>query len=416
MKPVEHWIGEHRRRAQDGPDWVRALRAAALAKFAELGFPRTKMEAWRNTDVSGIAATPFRLAPAAPAPSASILPLNGARLVFVNGLYCPDLSSPDAKGVECGSIAALLKENPRILKQRLAQSDENAFAALNTAFLADGAFVRIAKGAQVERPIHVLFLAVPNGEPAAVHARVLVVAEEGSKATLLEEYAGSGTYLTNAVTELVVGKNARLEHLRLQREDDTASHVATVASKQDRDSTLTAHSVALGAALSRSDVRAALEAPGAEATLNGLYVVDGARLVDHHTLIDHAAPHTNSHELYKGILSDRSRAVFHGSIVVRPDAQKIEAEQENRNLLLSEEALVNSNPQLEIFADDVRCRHGSTIGQIPEDALYYLRARGIPKEEARRMLIHAFADDMADRVSARTIGDAFKEYLREKVQ
>jgi Fe-S cluster assembly protein SufD len=388
------------------PAWLVALRRNALERFAALGFPTTHDEDWKYTNVSVIAKTLFEPGQMVAAdPGRFPLADMGCttRLVFVNGHFSRDLSSTDhaQRGVRVHSLRELLLAGSEIVEShfaRYARFDNQAFVALNTALAEDGAVVEVQKDAVPEQPIHLLFLSVPSGGPTVSHPRNLIVAGRGSQASVIETYLGAdgAACLTNAVTEIGLGDGAVLDHYRIQRESDHAFHVATVQAIQGRQSVLSSHNVALGAALARNDVNSILDAEGAECFLNGLFFAADTRHVDNHTMLDHAKPHCQSRELYKGILAGRGVGVFNGKIVVRKDAQKTNAIQSNRNLLLSGEAVVNTKPQLEIFADDVRCTHGATVGQIDQEALFYMQSRGIPAGAARQLLIHAFAGEVLD--------------------
>jgi Fe-S cluster assembly protein SufD len=385
------------------------LRRKAIERFASLGFPTTREEAWRFTDVSALSALPSRVAGGTPNPAQfsglAKGPLRACQIAFVDGRYAPAFSSLELPpGVRVASLAHVLAEEPRRVEPWLARSasfEGNAFAALNTAFMNDGVFIHLSRGAAPPLPFHLLFLSSFHGEPYVTHPRVLVVAEEESKATIVESYLGpaGGVYFTNAVAEAVLGEGAALDFTKVQRESHEAFHVQTLQARQARGSTFTHRSISLGAGFARNDLGTLLEGEGAECTLYGLFEVAGAQLADHHTTIDHARPHGTSRELYKGILDGKGRGVFDGRIVVRPDAQKTSAIQTNQNLLLSKEALVHTKPQLEIFANDVRCKHGATIGQLDEAVLFYLRSRGIGLPEARRLLVHAFAGEIVDTVT-----------------
>ena len=400
--------------AGNGSSWTGPLRREAIARFEARGFPTTKEEAWRLTSVAPIARTPFTLAPGTTRAgvTAQILeastfePWECSHLVFVNGRYAPDLSRLRAnlEGARVMNLAAALASERGRVEPHLARHAgvaDHPFTALNTAFMQDGAFLEVPPGGIVPEPIHLLFVSTAEGPPAMSHPRTLVVAGAGSQVTLVESYVGlgGGAYFTNAVTEIVAGENAVVHHYKLQRESREAYHVATLQAQIGRNARFASHSVALGGALVRNELNAVLDAEGGDCTLNGLYVVAGRQHVDNHTLIDHARPHCSSRELYKGVLDGQSRGVFEGTIVVRPDAQKTDARQTNKNLLISEEALVDTKPQLRISADDVKCTHGATIGQIDEDAMFYLRARGIGREAARNLLIHAFVNDLLDRIT-----------------
>ena len=401
------------------PGWLRGIRRDAFARFAETGFPTPRLEQWKYTNVAPIARTAFRLAGGgAPQRALSLaLPTQArVRLVFVNGRYVRELSSgAPPRGVEVWSLAELLRRDPGRIEPhvaRWAQGDQSAFTALNTAFLADGAFVAIARGAVVPEPVHLVFLSQSNGEPAFSHPRNLLLAGAGSQAKIVETYVGDrGIYFTNAVTGIVCEDAALLEHVKLQREGPSGFHVQTIQVEQRRSSHFASHNVALGGALARTDLNVLFSGEGGECALNGLFVAEGSQLVDNHTVIDHAKPHCVSRELYKGILDGKARGVFHGKIIVRPDAQKTDAMQTNRNLLLSKEALVHSIPALEIFADDVKCKHGSTIGQLDPAALFYLRSRGIGERESRALLTHAFAADVAGRIPVAPIREEIEAFL-----
>jgi Fe-S cluster assembly protein SufD len=403
---------------RNDPDWLISARRAALDRFDHLGFPSTHDEEWRFTSVAPIADTSFALASA----GSARLTVNdvasfdwsrggAATLVFVNGLYHEGLSqrTPLADGIRIEHLGRALGESSELIEKhfaRVADSDRHAFTALNTAFTTDGAYVRVPDGTAVRAPIHLLFLstAEPAG-PTMAHPRVLVVLGSNSEATIVETYGSLGTerYLTNAVTEIVAGEGATLHHYKVQRESPASFHVGAMYLRGAKDATLACHSIAFGGALVRNDVNVVLDGEGGHCTLNGMYLADGARLVDNHTTIDHARPHCASREVYKGIIADRARAVFNGKIVVRPDAQKTDAKQTNKALLLSAEAQINTKPQLEIFANDVKCTHGAAIGQIDEEAIFYLRARGLGEQEARHMLILAFAGDVVSQIGLESL-------------
>ena len=399
-----------------GPAWLRGLRQSAADRFGALGFPTRRNEEWRFTNVSPIAETPFQLASA----SESVLTqdglrpytyqgLSGTQLVFVNGHFSPDLSSKTfPAGVVVSSLSAAFESDPTLVQAHLAryaQFDIQPFVALNTAALEDGAFVHIQSGTVVDEPIHLMFVSNSAGGPTISHPRTLIVAEDNSQATVVESYAGTPeqVYFTNAVTEIVTGASAVLDHYKVQRESAKAYHVATMQVQLDRAANFSSHSIILGGRLVRNDANAVLGGEGGECTLNGVYLGKDRQLIDNHTSIDHAMPHCNSHEIYKGILDGHSRGVFNGKIFVRLDAQKTDAKQTNQTLLLSPTAQIDTKPQLEILADDVRCTHGATIGQLNAEALFYLRARGIAEADARSLLIYAFAGDIVSRIKVEAI-------------
>jgi Fe-S cluster assembly protein SufD len=295
---------------------------------------------------------------------------------------------------------------------QLADFGTRAFPALNTAFLQDGAYVHIPDGVVLDAPLQILFVSVADGTVMS-HPRTLIIAGHHSQSRIVETYVGRGdrTYFSNAVTEVFAGEHSLIDHYKVQEESVSAFHIASMHTHAARSATFSSHSFTLGGRLVRNDVFALLDGEGAEVTLNGLYLADGERLVDNHTTIDHAKAHCPSHEIYKGILGGKARAVFNGKIIVRPDAQKTDAKQTNRALLLTDNAAINTKPQLEIFADDVKCTHGAAIGQLDEDALFYLQARGLTFSEARDMMIHAFAGDILERVQIEPLKRALESEL-----
>lgn len=414
------------RSSGSAPSWIAPLRKAAYSRFTEIGFPDRHHEEWRFTIITPILEQEFILANGNFDQSEidfdqlSFIHQEFPRLVFVNGKYAEHLSNTSGilAGVRAGSIAQFLKNEPSLLENHLGRNADivnQAFTALNTAFLEDGAVIVIPAGTIAEQPIHVVYIAVQKGSQPISHPRTLIVAGENSQSTIIESYVSKqGTVsLTNAVTEVAVGANAVVDHYKLQRESETAYHIGSMAITMSRNSNFSSHSVTLGGAITRNEVTALLADEGCECTLNGIYLADGTRVVDNHTSIDHAMPHCNSHEVYKGILDDRAHGVFNGKIFVRQDAQKTDAKQTNKTLLLSEGAQINTKPQLEIFADDVKCTHGATVGQLNEDALFYLRARGIGLEDSRNMLTHAFVSDVIDRIKLESLREEIDALLFE---
>ena len=416
------WLSDGR--PAGGPRWVQDLRDRAASTFTGLGFPTVRDEEWRFTNVAPIAAAEFR-----PAPGTLTVPVDALRyataaairLVVVDGRFAPELSTLDGlpSEVVAGSLSAALAGQLRVpgdlLQQslgRLAEFESRAFVALNTAFLEDGVYLHVPDGLVLEAPIQLLF--VSSATPGTVsYPRTLVVLGPRSQAQVIETYvaAGDASYFTNAVTEVYVDEGAVLDHYKVQQESVQGFHVGSMHVHAARSATFLSHSFSLGGKIVRNDANARLDGEGAEVTLNGLYLADGDRLVDNHTAIDHAQPHCPSHEVYKGILGGRARAVFNGKIIVRQDAQKTDAKQTNRALLLSDDALINTKPQLEIFADDVKCTHGAAIGQLDDDAIFYLRARGLTYFEARDMLIHAFAGEILERVKVEPLRTALESEL-----
>ncbi|MFQ5429603.1 MAG: Fe-S cluster assembly protein SufD, partial [Phycisphaerae bacterium] len=343
-------------------------------------------------------------------------------LVFVNGRYAADLSSVSrlpAGVVVCGLAEALRAGQPGLEEHlaRHADFQDQAFTALNTAFMEDGALILIPGGTVLDRLVHLLFLSTADGPAAVTHPRNLIVAGAGSQATIVETYAalGDGVYFTNAVTEIVAHDNAVIDHYKVEREGGGAYHVATRQVHQYRDSVVTSHTVSLGGRLVRNDTNAMLDGPGCQCTLNGFYLLKDTQHVDNHLRVDHARPHCSSWEHFKGVLDDRSRAVFTGRIKVYEGAQKTDAKQSNMNLLLSKEALVDTKPQLEILADDVKCTHGATIGQIDPQAVFYLRSRGIPDAAARALLIYAFAGESIGQIRVAGLRDRLQDLVSERL-
>ncbi|MDQ3813642.1 MAG: Fe-S cluster assembly protein SufD [Armatimonadota bacterium] len=433
MEAKERYLAlfeQERRGAGNEPAWLRRLREAGIARFAELGFPTTRHEEWKYMDVrpiANLACAPVAAHGEGPhlngLGTGSIEPflLNGldhCRLIFVNGHYSPELSSHCGlpQGVTVASLAAAIADDSELVQQHLgryAPFESEAFTALNTAFLQDGAFIHIPNGIVIEEPIHLLFVTTSSETPSLTHPRNLILVGDNSQVTLIESYVSPthDTYFANAVTEIVAGKNAVLDHYKVELESDAAFHIGTMQVQQDRNCNFFSHSFSFGGRLARNNATAVMGGEGIECTLNGLYVVTGEQLIDNHTVMDHAQPHCHSYELYAGVLDGRGRGVFNGKIFVRQDAQKTDAIQSNRSLLLSPDAEVDTKPQLEIFADDVKCTHGATVGQLDEDALFYLCTRGITPNTARDLLTHAFADDIIERVKVEPLRAQLEQEL-----
>jgi len=405
------------------PAWLLALREAGMDRFEARGFPTTRDEAWKYTSVAPIARVPFAPAERGRFDGRSLASfrIRGAReVVFVNGHHVPELARGEAEGVVVTSLRDALARDPETLRPhfgRLLGEGATPFAALNTALFEDGAVVKVPPGHVGQAPIHLLYCSTADGPPAAAHPRTLVLAGARSQATVVETYAGpSGpVYLTNAVTEVVVEEGAVLDHYMVQREGSESFHVATLAARQERGSRFSDLSVTLGAILHRRDVDAVFGGEGGECVLDGLFLAGERQHMDTHTRIDHAHPRCSSRELYKGVLDGKARGVFHGTILVRKDAQKTDAMQTNRNLLLSGEALVQSTPALQIFADDVKCKHGSTTGQLDAAALFYLRSRGIGEEAARALLTYAFASDVVGRIKVEAVRSEVAAFLQSRL-
>jgi Fe-S cluster assembly protein SufD len=391
------------------PSWLGALRQEGERRFAQLGFPSSRDEEWRFTPVGAIAGTTFGPAPDLAVAEASLLPFlfghaEWPRLVFVNGRYAPGLSTATAtQGVRASSLAEAIATDPSLERYlgRQVAVDATPFVAWNTAQFADGAFVHVPARAEPTQPIHLLYVTTGDVAGAATHSRNLILVDREARASVIESYVtlDDARYLTNTVTEVVVAENAWVEHTRIQREGESAFHIGCTHVAQARDSHYRNFSFAMGGAIARHDLRSHLNDANVESLLYGLYFGRGEQLVDNHTAILHSHPNCRSWEVYKGILDDRSHGVFNGKIFVTREAQKTDAKQTNRALLLSETAKIDTKPQLEIFADDVKCTHGATVGNLNDNMLFYLRSRGIPLDEARRHLTYAFAAEVIAEVT-----------------
>ena len=418
-------FGELEKRTAEPPTWLRSLREGAFVRFCESGFPTTKDEDWRFTNLSAISQTQFQLArdayePIVPTTLQPVLvPGAACRLVFVNGRFVSALSDLESlpAGVKVSSLADEIARNSSAVEPHLGRYpniERDAFGALNTAFFEDGAFVYLPRRTVLEAPISLLFISVPGGEPSMAHPRNLIIAEEDSQASIVEDYIslGDGVFFSNVVTELIAGDNAVISHYLIEREDIRALNVSTLFTRQGRSSYVASHSVLVGGALVRNNVHPVLAGEGAECLINGLFIGKGRQNLDNYMLVEHASPHCSSRQFYNGILDDHAHGVFHGRIIVHQDAQKTDAKQTNRNLLLSDNAQIDTKPQLEIYADDVKCTHGATIGQVEEEALFYLRSRGVDEASARALLLYAFASECLDRMSCAPV----REYLQKQVQ
>ncbi len=392
--------------------WVGKVRQHAIERFAALGFPTMRNEDWHFTSVAPIAESEFHVteAPGGEAKTGDLEPFQFGEkawptLVFVNGRFSEDLStfSTLPAGVRAMELARAWRDAPDLLEKYLTQvvdHEHAAFTALNTAFMHDGAVIHIAANAQLETPLHLLFVSDAYAAKTITHPRTLVIVDHHASATIIESYVslGDARYFTNAVSEVIVGEGAQLRHYRVQRESERSFHVGTTQVRQARTSLYKSFSFATGARLSRINVYTKLEGEGSEVWLDGLYMVDGEQHVDHQTRIEHLQPNCASHEVYKGVLDGVSHGVFNGQVFVDPVAQKTDGKQTNNNLLLSDRARVDTKPQLEIFADDVKCTHGATVGRIDEMALFYMKSRGIGNELARELLTYAFAADVIERI------------------
>jgi Fe-S cluster assembly protein SufD len=407
--------------------WLHRLRENAMARFEEIGFPTPKDEEWKYTNVASLARTgftPLTLEETAAAENDfarfGVAETRDSQLVFVNGRLRNELSSLSAlpSGVVALDLSEAIADErySEIARTQLARHADfvaNGFTALNTAFTNQGAFVYIPKEIKAKVPLHLLFISDPNERNKLSSPRVLVIAEANSNVTLIESYVSThdAPYFTNAVVEVVLKDGARIEHYKLQREGAKAFHIATTAADLGANSSYDITTVTFGAQLSRHDLHVTMDHEGAECWVDGLYLVTATQHTDTHSVIDHRKPHCTSHQLYKGILDGKSRAVFNGKIFVRHDAQKTDAMQTNKNLLLSNEARVDTKPQLEILADDVKCAHGAAVGQIEEDELFYLETRGIHPDLARNLLTYGFAEEVIGKIKI----DSIRSQLDEAV-
>jgi Fe-S cluster assembly protein SufD len=405
------------------PALLRTLRDRGRERFESLGLPSRRQEAWRFTRLKDVEETEF-VPPSMVAQRIDASPWRRAdahALVFVDGLFSPDFSRigdlPD--GVVLTNLLLATAADSEVVKKHLgslASLDDHPFAALNTAVLADGAVIHVPAGVEVERPIQLLFVAGPKDLPTVCAPRILIVAGEGSSVTVEEHHVGAeGKALSCPVTEIVIEAGAVVRHVIIQDESQTTQHLASRHVVLGPRSRYAAQAVSLGGALARTDIHVSLDGEDAEAHLDGLYLTASSQQADSHLTVRHRSPNCRSHQLYKGILGGSSRAVFTGRIVVEQDAQKTDATQSNRNLILSDDAVAHSNPQLEILADDVRCTHGSTVGRLDDDAVFYLRSRGIGREEARKLLTLAFAGEVLDRIPVEALRDALIGRVSEKL-
>jgi len=412
---LEHYSESFSRLEQSAaaePSFVRKLRQDGFDRFNERGFPTIREEDWRFTNLSAIAQTPFRLNPRVghlPLPSevARYRMADAAcELVFVDGRFAASLSFVRdlPEGVHVDSLAAQISANPSGIEPHLGRYlniERDPFAGLNTAFLEDGAYIQVLPGTTLESPIHLLFVSTAHDTPTMNHPRNLIIAGENSQATVLEDYVSLGggeKALCNTATELIAGDHSVISHYMIEREDPSAFNISTLRIQQGRTADVASHSVLTGGALVRNNVHPVLAGEGGECLINGLFMGRNRQHLDNYMLVEHASPHCGSRQFYNGILDDQAHGVFHGRIIVHKDAQKTDAKQTNRNLLLSNTAQIDTKPQLEIYADDVKCTHGATIGQIEENPLFYLRSRGIDEASARRLLLFAFASECLDRM------------------
>lgn len=410
---------------KSSPAWMEKLRQGALARFEAVGFPLKKTEAWRFTNVAPIAKMEWEAAEAGIGEDSLALLRKFTfgkdavvELVFINGHFCSEHSRIGKLpgGVKIGSLAEAIADDGELVQKHLAKHalvEANPFVALNTGLVADGALIHLPAGASVEQPIHILLISTGGERPVAAHPRVLVIAEEGVRATVVESYVGAEgrTYFTNAVTEIVCGADSHIDHCRLQQESTAAYHVSTMQVELGRAATFVSHACSIGAKLSRNDLNCIMNGERAYATLNGLVLIGGEQHCDNHTLLHHAKANCPSHELYKHVLDGKASAVFKGQILVEREAQKTDSKQTSKTLLLSDDAYMNSQPALEIYADDVKCTHGSTTGPVDEDMVFYLRTRGVGLEAARHLLTYAFAADVTRRIKVEPVRRRIEDYM-----
>lgn len=428
----EHFLsGYEQVQAADSPAWVKDIRDAGLKRFGEIQLPHRKMEAWRFTNVNPILRTQFRslVEPGTgrlkAEDVASFLYDEDAwtQLVFVDGFFAPELSRTSdtaSSGVRAGSLLEALGSEQELLQQHLGQyvnGTGNAFNALNDAFLMDGAFVHIAKNAVAEKPVHLVYVSTGHGEATARHPRNLILADELSESTIIESYvslAGEDTYLNNVVAEVSLAAGAQMQRIKVLHESPNGYHLSSTKVRQARDSNFRSYSLSLGGNIGRNELSTVLEGENAEVSFHGLYLADGSQLVDNFTSIEHKAPHCNSWIGYKGVLGGKGHAVFTGKIYVHRQAQKTDSNQLNNNLLLSDKATVDTKPQLEIFADDVKCTHGATVGQPPAEEIYYFQTRGIDKDMAKGILTYGFADEVVARLPLEAVRKRLDRFVFDK--
>ncbi|MCB9831223.1 MAG: Fe-S cluster assembly protein SufD [Planctomycetes bacterium] len=413
--------------AGEEPAWIAARRRSAIARLGELGFPTSRDEAWKYTRIAPIVEAAWELPEWAPNPEQLDLERfvaweDGAwRLAFVDGVFVPEFSRVDdlPEGTLLAPRSELLAEEPQLLEElegRHVEYAADGFKLLNAAFAGDGAFLRVPRGQRLERPVHLLF--VHSGQqPVMTSPRNLIEIEDGGAATVVERYVGlgAGRYFVNSQTEVYVGRNADFVHDRIQRDDDTAFHIGNLELHLDRDARCSSTAISVGALIGRHEVRQVQGGPGTTCRLNGLFVVDGDRVSDNVVVVDHSQDQGHSEQLYKGILDDRALGIFNGSIIAEEGTRGTEAHQTNKNLLLSDTAVAETRPQLEIYTDEIACSHGATVGQLDGEQLFYLRSRGIAADQARAMLTHAFAADVIDRVGSAATRRRIEDHLAERV-
>jgi len=414
---VEHYLGQYSRLPPSSSTWINEVRESAIQQFRRNGFPTPRNENWKYTDIRPIVKRDF--VAIVPGPGAvpmelldkySFRQMDCHELVFANGWFLPDCSTAQDQGVLIKSLAEVLKDDDTGIRTSLETSaarHKNAFDELNSAFISDGACLCIPDGVALEKPIHLLFLGQPQLQPPMSHIRNIIIAGKHTRATIIETYAGQegAEYFTNTITEIAADEGSQLAHYKLQQESLKSYHVGSLRASLKRDSRLESHSISLGGALVRNNIDTDLIESGSEIVMNGLYIGGGKQHIDNHTCVNHLVAHTTSAEYYRGVLDGSARGVFNGRVVVHEQAQKTDAHQSNANLLLSDNAEVDTKPELEIYADDVKCSHGATIGQLDETMLFYLRSRAIDKNTAMSLLTYAFAEDVIKRIGFQPVRD-----------
>ena len=419
---LESFTEFQKRAAGRDEPWLRKLRESAFARFCEVGFPTTHDEDWRFTNVSAIAKTSFELSPDAKLTKQEVEQFGVAGLacqvVFVNGRFSRELSSIGQlpAGVSVSSLAEEISANSSSVESHLGRYLDirrDSFSALNTAFAEDGGYVHVRRGVVLAEPVYLLFISTAGDKPLMSHPRNLLVIENEAQATIVEDYVSIGETVafSNTATELIAGESAVVSHYMVEREHRQAFNISTLRIQQARSANVSSHSVLLGGGLVRNNVHPVLAGEGGECLINGLFIGNGRQHLDNYMLVEHASPHGASRQFYNGILDDHAHGVFHGRIIVHKDAQKTDAKQTNRNLLLSDDSRIDTKPQLEIYADDVKCTHGATIGQMEENALFYLRSRGIDEISARKLLLLAFANECLDRMAAGVARDHVEKLI-----
>lgn len=412
----------------ESPDWLEGIRREGMARFATTGFPSSRDEEWRFTPVGPISRTSWHAPDSAGVTREQLAPFvfghpEWSTLVFVNGAFDDSLSSVGALAdrVSVGSLGEALSSRNSVVEAHLARHapvESSPFTALNTAFIAEGGFVHVPANTDARFPMHLVFVTTSEAAGSVSHPRNLIVVDPGARASIIESYvtlAPAGTYWTNPVTEVVAGANSWIEHTRIQRESEKAYHIGATHVDQYRDSHYRSFSMAMGGALARHNLHVRLNQENVESLMYGLYLTRDEQLIDNHTAIYHDQPNCRSWEVYKGVLDGDSRAVFNGKVFVRPEAQQTDAKQTNRNLLLSDGARVNTKPQLEIFADDVKCTHGATVGRLDEVALFYARSRGVPAAEAQRLLTYAFAAEVIAEVALEPVRSELERLVHHRL-